>query len=568
MVGIGTTAPAYKLDVQDTQTSSYVASISNLSTSTAADGLLIALGVGTTRGTGNVYVGFAHSGSTVAGRIVGNGTAVAYETTGADYAEYFLSEDFNSKPEPGDIVSLSQIKSKAVAKAVSPSKAIGVISDSAGFIGNGPICEVDDQDCDTNYEKTNVVVGITGQVNTKVSTKNGTINLGDPLTTSDIPGVAVKATKAGNIIGHAMESYSESNPDTVKRIRVYLNSTWFDPDSLLVISESGVLEGDLITSGSGVLTEETQNIGNYDLLTSSSISTDSLETKELTIDGVNLDDYIKSVLSEAGLDSVNESSQSSESLPTTDTGILSEIQALYQEFKDMILTLGMTSHTDELGNNYLSIDSNVKMAGDLNVLGDTTTSNLTVTGNLQAGTIEIDTAENSINVLGVSCYNPETDSTDPECLDMTDQTLYLQKTSSGNLNIFNGKLVIEPNGKMKLDGNLEVTGTVKSDTVETGTVIIKETKTPQIDLGSQCKPGEMTWDQDYIYICTSENMWSRSKLELIPGQTQIQPQIPSSSESPVGLESIHSELVSETTPVETIDTVVLEGTSPSTVLNP
>ncbi|HPD74286.1 MAG TPA: hypothetical protein PLX95_03320, partial [bacterium] len=569
MVGIGTTAPAYKLDVQDTQASTYAAKISNLSTSTAADGLLIALGIGSTRGTGNVYVGFAYSGTTVAGRIRGNGTAVSYETTGADYAEYFLAEDFRVKPEPGDIVSLSQIKSKAVTKAVSPSKAIGVISDSAGFVGNGPLCEVDDESCDENYEKTNVVVGITGQLDTKVSTKNGTINLGDPLTTSDIPGVAVKATKAGNIIGHAMESYSEPNPDTVKRIKVYLNSTWFDPDSLLVISESGVLEGDTLVNEPSILTGETQNIGNYDLLTSSSISTDSLETKELTIDGINIDDYIKNVLSEAGLGTVNESTESSESIPTTNTGILAEIQALYQEFKDMILALGMTSHIDELGNNYLSIDSDVKMAGDLNVLGDTTTSNLTVTGNIQAGTVEIDTVENSINVLGVSCYNPETGGTNEDCVEMTDQTLYLQKTSSGNLNIFNGKLVIEPNGTMKLDGNLEVTGTVKSDTVEADTVIIKETKTPDLELGPQCKPGEMTWDQDYIYICTSENMWSRSKLELIPGQTQVQSEpLLNPEEVLVTDEPVLEPIPSESSPSEPGDTIVTGDTSPSEILNP
>jgi antitoxin component YwqK of YwqJK toxin-antitoxin module len=535
MVGIGTTAPAYKLDVQDTQASSYVSRIQNLSTSTTADGLLIALGVGTTRGTGNVYVGFAYNNTTVAGRIIGNGTAVAYETTGADYAEYFLAEDFTSKPEPGDIVSLSQIKSKAVTKAVSPSKAIGVISDSAGFVGNAPICEVADQDCDTNYEKTNVVVGITGQLSVKVSTKNGAINLGDPLTTSDIPGVAVKATKAGNIIGHAMESYSEPDPDTIKRIRVYLNSTWFDPGSLLAISDSGELEGDNITSEPSILTEEPQNIGNYDLLTSSSISTVSLKTKELTIDGVNLDDYIKNVLSDAGLDSVSESTESSESVPTTDSaGILAEMQTIFEEFKEMILTLGMTSQTDESGNNYLSIDSDVKMSGDLNVLGETTTSNLTVTGNIQVGMLEIDTVENSINVLGVSCFNPETNETNQECLEMTDQTLYLQKTSSGNLDVFNGKLVIEPNGTMRLDGSLEVTGTVNSKSVNTETVstekiilkntFIEESETPSgevisepqaeesVDLTEPCEKGEIKWDDNNIYVCTSSETWRVSPL--------------------------------------------------------
>ena len=330
----------------------------------------------------------------------------------------------------------------------------------------------------------------------------------------------------------------------------------------------------ILNQKTGMLNLESsiQSQQNFNSLLSAEIKTGKIETKELTIDGVSLDDYIKNVLSEAGLDTVNESTQSSESIPTTDTGILAEIQALYQEFKDMILALGMTSHTDELGNNYLSIDSDVKMAGDLSVLGDTTTSNLTVFGNIQAGTIEIDTAENSINILGVSCFNPETGETNQECTEMTDQTLYLQKTLSGNLDVFNGKLVIEPNGTMKLDGNLEVTGTVKSDTVEADTVIIKETKTPDIELGSKCKPGEMTWDQDYIYICTSKNTWSRSRLELIPGQTQVEDENVSeegSGDFPILEEGfVTDEPVSESSSSELEIPIISGDTSPSGILNP
>ena len=122
---------------------------------------------------------------------------------------------------------------------------------------------------------------------------------------------------------------------------------------------------------------------------------------------------------------------------------------------------------------------------------------------------------------------------------------------------------------MKLDGNLEVTGTVKSDTVEADTVIIKETKTPDLELGPQCKPGEMTWDQDYIYICTSENMWSRSKLELIPGQTQVQSEpLLNPEEVLVTDEPVLEPIPSESSPSEPGDTIVTGDTSPSEILNP
>lgn len=49
-------------------------------------------------------------------------------------------------------------------------------------------------------------VALAGRVPTRVSTVNGTIAIGDPLTTSEYPGVAMKATKPGMILGYALES--------------------------------------------------------------------------------------------------------------------------------------------------------------------------------------------------------------------------------------------------------------------------------------------------------------------------------------------------------------------------
>ena len=245
----------------------------------------------------------------------------------------------------------------------------------------------------------------------------------------------------------------------------------------------------------------------------------------------------------AGERKILESSQSGSSLniQTTDTGILSQIQTVYEEFREMIQALGMTSHTDGSGDDYLSIDSDVKMAGDLNVLGDTTISNLMVTGDVRMGLITINTEENSIDVLGVSCYNEDTGEESEYCSDTIDDpslsTLYLQKSSSGNLNIFNGKLVIKPNGTMKLDGNLKVSGSVSSESVDTKTVsaekIIlknpsnKDSKTSSseetsehqvegegsLDLSEPCEKGEIKWDDNNIYVCTSSKKWKASHLK-------------------------------------------------------
>jgi hypothetical protein len=53
-----------------------------------------------------------------------------------------------------------------------------------------------------------VIVGLAGRVPVKVSTKNGDIMPGDYITTSDIPGVGIKATEPGHTIGKALTTYA------------------------------------------------------------------------------------------------------------------------------------------------------------------------------------------------------------------------------------------------------------------------------------------------------------------------------------------------------------------------
>jgi len=62
-----------------------------------------------------------------------------------------------------------------------------------------------------------VEVALAGRVMVNVTTHNGNdpIAVGDMLTASDIPGVAMKATKAGLIIGRALEAYSGTDEGTV-----------------------------------------------------------------------------------------------------------------------------------------------------------------------------------------------------------------------------------------------------------------------------------------------------------------------------------------------------------------
>ncbi|MFC1700184.1 FG-GAP-like repeat-containing protein, partial [Patescibacteria group bacterium] len=213
-----------------------------------------------------------------------------------------------------------------------------------------------------------------------------------------------------------------------------------------------------------------------------------------------IDDLKTSILAEiAGSEALE--STSSSSVPDED--MLTQMQGLFDEFVEFASTLAMTSEGGG-GDQSLVIDS------DVNILGDVTLANLNITGNIQAGMVEVDTVENSINVLGSSCYNPETDTLNEGLCET--QALYLQKESSGNLNVFDGKLVIKPDGTMELDGSLEVTGTVKAQDVETSQITIEAQEETSKTAGKIVVPaGETTTqvfttavDENSIIMVTPE----------------------------------------------------------------
>ena len=276
-VGIGTTTPGYMLDVQDIQNTGYVAQISNNSTQNTADGLLINLGVTTsTRSTGNYYIGFAASG-TIAGKIYGNGSSVSYITAGADYAEYFKA-DPNNLPQPGELLAMDTASSQAVTQASDPSKPfVGAVSTNPGFIGNGPICNTDDAHCDEDYAKYNVLVALNGQVPVKVSTENGPIATGDPITVSaTTPGVGVKAISAGYIVGYALEPATKDGTIQVLIRPSYLNPTPDLQGSNAVFNSMAI---------SGALSADSINVGGLATIGSLMVSGDAAFQGNITVSG-------------------------------------------------------------------------------------------------------------------------------------------------------------------------------------------------------------------------------------------------------------------------------------------
>jgi F0F1-type ATP synthase membrane subunit c/vacuolar-type H+-ATPase subunit K len=129
----------------------------------------------------------------------------------------------------GSIVSLSH-QGAILSDTPYDSQVIGVVSrDAAILISN------------TNSPNSVPVIS-DGVVYLLVSTQQGNISPGDLLTTSTIPGVAVKADKSGYVLGSALESYSNPNPNTPDLIAAELNLHYFNTKPTFLGSLTDILK--------------------------------------------------------------------------------------------------------------------------------------------------------------------------------------------------------------------------------------------------------------------------------------------------------------------------------------
>ena len=144
----------------------------------------------------------------------------------ADLAENYVS---SQALEPGDlVVPEGKGNAQAIVKATDAyqPQLIGIISTKPGFILNS------DATTDATHPH-RYPLALQGRVPVKVSTINGSIQAGDELTSSVIPGVAMKATKGGQTIGKALESYANADPFVVGKIMGFVNLSYHAPETTI-----------------------------------------------------------------------------------------------------------------------------------------------------------------------------------------------------------------------------------------------------------------------------------------------------------------------------------------------
>ncbi|HSX09212.1 MAG TPA: hypothetical protein VLF93_03605, partial [Candidatus Saccharimonadales bacterium] len=131
--------------------------------------------------------------------------------------------------------------------------AIGVVSTNPGYVLD-----------DGTMPDPKVPVALSGRVPVNVSTANGDIHAGDYLTTSTTPGVAVKATQAGSVIGKALSDYTGSG---IGQVTLFVSVGYADPnDALSKLTFDN--QGNLSVPG---LSSNTVQIGNINTTLLSSI---------------------------------------------------------------------------------------------------------------------------------------------------------------------------------------------------------------------------------------------------------------------------------------------------------
>ncbi len=332
-VGIGTTTPSFFLDIQNSQSSTAAAQIFNTNTGIDADGLVVKLGnTSASASASNHFVSFETAGIGIVGSVRGNGgTGVTYATSGiADFAEY-LKKDKNQTIEYGSVVCLND--NGLVVKCDNDNNKIaGVASQRPAFLGG------------ENLGNGSIAVGLVGRIEAFVAIFNGKIKAGDMLTSSEIPGVAVRAAKPGQIIGKSLEDLSvideskvvgyydpdnkeyrskadfpdiqiKSNIIRVVKIHVLVNASWYDPSAYLAHN------GDLILSSTGSngysisnsKDEALNNIGGFFEIVAANIKAGLVNASEIIantlivtsdsiiVNGQNLKDYIVSAVNESGI---------------------------------------------------------------------------------------------------------------------------------------------------------------------------------------------------------------------------------------------------------------------------
>ncbi len=201
-LGVGTLDPNDLLSIVGNSQTSPIASIKNITNIDADNTSVLNLHLGSSpQSELSSFINFyAASTEQSEGERVGgvrlNNEGVAYETSGADFAEYMKIVDI-SNIYNGSIISISY---KGPHASQPNEKIGGAVTDTARFVGNKKMKG------DSTF-----LIGFLGQIQVLVSTINGPIDTGNRIGATSIPGYGGNVIENEFSVGYALESSYEKD---------------------------------------------------------------------------------------------------------------------------------------------------------------------------------------------------------------------------------------------------------------------------------------------------------------------------------------------------------------------
>jgi excisionase family DNA binding protein len=445
-----------------------------------------------------------------------------------------LAEDYpvatGETLEEGDIVTIDSVEKEKVRRSSTESdaKVIGAVSYHAAQLSG-----VWATDSENGYVDGYQPIALIGRVPVKVTTVNGPIKNGDPITSSQLKGVGMKADKAGVIVGKALESYEDTDPNNVGKIMVYINPGWHDPG--LEVTDGGSLAID------GVEYEYTENVASENLYSQiATITSAIIENLSSRI----IKTEVISPLADKDLTIDLQPNNASESAVLGIKGKNDELVAIIDAEGNASMSGKVSARTLEVGSDatvsgtLYAANIESKRIEDIEEVLRKVEENQVMMQ--EAGTWTVATATNSADiskvgfeelyVTGIAAINSLSIAESAligsdmalspidNSINTLKEPLRIQSFGLANIEIMKGLITIDTDGNTKFAGNVEIAGDL---TINKLTVLGEKTATGSADIVNEVKTNasagraKLAGDSEKIKI-TNPNITPDSLIYLTP----------------------------------------------------
>ena len=276
--------------------------------------------------------------STTNNGVIAGGKGVAMVIDGgADVAEVYSTND--TSIEAGDVVAYDPTITEAGMKKSSGSydnQVFGVITTNPGLV----IGDVD------KVAAKALPVALAGRIPVKVNLENGPIKTGDYLTSSSTPGVAMKATKSGPVIGQAMSSFAGSNGDSGK-VLAFVKNTYFNGAKLVDGNGSDLTGTALLQKLLGDMNNNPDTKSSSEIVTDRVVAGQEVVTPQVITDTL----IAKNIKAEhiEGLEFIQTGIQDAQDATKNNAGDVKNLGAEVSDLKNTIAALSNKSAGLEIG---------------------------------------------------------------------------------------------------------------------------------------------------------------------------------------------------------------------------